>query len=149
MADDPALAAQRKLEAALEASGAPDPRVYYRDALRTLRERDPVAYDELVAYYRDELVPAVAGGGTEPLAAWRAYGRLLAERVAPGRTVSVDPTGRAEPYEEPPPPDRLVLHLPERANQRALVVALPLAPTPAQSATLDLLVAGRQRLPDA
>jgi hypothetical protein len=57
----------------------------------------------------------------------------------------VDRTGVAEPYVEPAPLDRLVLHLPEGQGSaiRAVVVGLPVELTRAQRAHYDLLVSGR------
>lgn len=140
--------ADEKLEEAMAATGARDPREFYRARLRELKQADAEAYDKAVAYYRDTLVPAVASGEAEPLVAWTEYGRELMELTAPGRTMAVDPEGRAEPYRAPAPLDRLVLHLPDARRGRALLVALPPEPTRAQRATYDLLVEGRQVLPD-
>lgn len=147
MADDQEQA-NEKLQEALAASGARDPREFFRARLRELKDAGAGAYDEAVAYYRDTLVPAVASGGADPLVAWTEYGRRLAELAAPGRTVAVDPHGRAEPYEAPAPLDRLVLHLPEARRGRALLVALPPEPSRAQRAAFELLVEGRQKLPE-
>src|SRR5687767_1547962 len=123
MADDVQAEADRRLEAALAVSGARDPREFYRDRLRDLKQADRGAYEQAVGYYRDTLVPSVAQG-TDPLPAWTEYGRQLAELAIPGRTVMIDATGASVPYEAPAPLDRLILHLPE-ARGRALVVALP------------------------
>ena len=87
MTDDLAATADRALEAALEASGARDPREFYRDRLRELKRVDADAYESAVAYYRDTLIPEVASGAVNPLGAWTEYGRRLADALAPGRTV--------------------------------------------------------------
>ena len=148
MTDDATAAtADRILEEALERAGARDPRDFYRDRLRTLKESDPEGYRSAVAYYQDTLIPSVASGDAEPLEAWTEYGRTLAEAVAEGRTVSIDATGRAHPYEGPMA-DHLVLHLPDDRGTKALLVGLPPDLTRAQRATYDVLVAGRQRFPD-
>ena len=68
----------------------------------------------------------------------------LRHDLAPGRTVAIDETGRASPYEKPTRTD-LVLHLPDAKGTRALLVGLPAEPSPAQRATYDVLVAGKQR----
>jgi hypothetical protein len=128
------------------APGARDPREFYRDRLRDLKQADRGAYDQAVGYYRDTLVPAVAGGA-DPLPAWTEYGRKLAELSVPGRTMMIDASGAALPYQTPAPPDRLVLHLPEgRGAGRALVVGLPAELSRAQRATYDLLVSGKLTL---
>lgn len=139
-------AAEERFEQALQERNARDPREYYRERLRELREADPGAYEEAVGYYRETLIPSIASGEADPLDAWREYGRRLAELTAPGRTVEIDATGRSEPYGSGAPGDRLVLHLPEDSGRKALLVSLPPDPSEAQRATYRLLVAGRQTL---
>lgn len=143
--DDVQTRADERLEAALSQSGARDPREYYRERLRDLQQADRRAYEQAVGYYRDTLVPAVAGG-ENPLAAWTEYGRRLAELGTPGRTLMVDRSGAGAPYAAPAPPDRLVLHLPNEGRGRALVVGIPAELSRAQRATYDLLVGGRHTL---
>ena len=145
MTDDVARAADTFLEAALAETGARDPREFYRERLRDLKRANLEGYERAVAYYRDTLIPAVASGEDDPLASWTEYGRKLAEALAAGRTVSVDESGRAHPYEGPSP-KRLVLHLPDDEGARALLVGLPPELSPAQRATYDVLVSGKQRL---
>lgn len=136
-------------EQAVRARGARDPRDFFRERLRELKARDAEAYRRAVARYEEELIPSIASGEAEPLAAWQEYGRFLAELTAPGRTVEIDPAGRARDYDPPAPDDRLVLHLPDSRKLKALLVALPPALSPAQKATYDLLVAGKTRLESA
>jgi hypothetical protein len=145
MVDELTERADRVLAEALEATGARDPREFYRERLRELRQANPEGYEHAVAYYRETLIPAVANGTSPALAAWTEYGRVLAEAVTPGRTVSIDETGLARPYEGPGP-DRLVLHLPSAKGGRALLVGLPQVLSTAQRATFDVLVAGRQKI---
>jgi hypothetical protein len=145
MAEDLQGEADRKLEAALAATGARDPREFYRERLRELKQADRGAYEEAVGYYRDTLVPSVAGGA-DPLPAWTEYGRKLAALGTPGRTVMVDATGVAAPYQTPAPQDRLILHLPDGTRGRAVVVGIPTELSRAQRATYDLLVAGKLTL---
>lgn len=147
MADDLQTRADALLDEALAASGARDPREFYRTRLKALRETDRSAYDRAVAWYRDELLPSIVDGA-DPLAAWTEYGRTLAELHGPGRTVAVDPAGSATPYTPPADPSHLVLHLPEASREPALLVGLPLDLSPAQRATYDWLVQGRHRLRD-
>ena len=134
MSDDLQAEADLRLEEALADTGARDPREFYRECLRNLKQVDRRAYEEAV--------------GLDPLPAWTEYGRRLALLTAPGRTVMVDQAGVAEPYGEPAPLDRLVLHLPEAQGSanRALVVGLPAELTRAQRAHYDLLVSGRLTL---
>ena len=88
----------------------------------------------------------MASGEADPLEAWTEYGRTLAEAVTRGRTVSIDATGQARPYEGPVE-GHLVLHLPDDRSERALLVGLPPELSAAQRATYDVLVAGKNRLP--
>ena len=145
MSDDLQTEADRRLEAALAATGARDPREFYRARLRELKQADQGAYEEAVGYYRDTLVPSVAGGA-DPLPAWTEYGRKLASLGTPGQTVMVDATGVAAPYETPAPQDRLILHLPDGTRGRAVVVGIPATLSRAQRATYDLLVNGKLTL---
>jgi hypothetical protein len=145
VANDMAAAAERALEAALAESGARDPRDFYRERLRELKRLRPDEYRNLVRYYNDTLLPEVAEHRRDALVAWVEYGRRLAEALAPGRTVTIDDSGRARPY-DPAAHVGLILHLPGDGGARALLVALPRALSPAQRATYDVLVSGKQRL---
>ena|SRR5688572_29318970 len=144
MSEDVAAIAESALEAALAESGARDPREFYRERLRELKRVRPDEYQSAVAYYTATLLPEVAERRSDALVAWTEYGRRLAEALAPGRTVGVDETGRARPY-DPRAGAGLILHLPHDGGARALVVALPRTLSAAQRATYDVLVAGRQR----
>lgn len=146
MSGDLTAQADRRLEEAIAREGARDPREFYRDRLRDLKQADPERYAEAVAYYRDTLIPRIASGEGDPLTEWTEYGRRLAEGLAPGRTVAIDPTGRARPYAFPPSRDTLLLHLPGGKGGRALLVGLPMELSPAQRATYDVLVGGKQKL---
>jgi hypothetical protein len=141
---DPALKARadETYQRALEASGARDPREFYRERLRELRARDERAYARAIDYYENRLLPAVAADGSDPVSEWLEYGRVLAELTATGRAVQIDPVGRSLPYAPPVPLDHLVLQLPTSAQQPALVIGLPARLSPAQRATYDLLVKG-------
>lgn len=141
--DETRTRADQRFEEALARSGARDPRAFYRGWLRALRERDPAAYRRAREHYDRHLVPRVAEVDADPLAEWLDYGRMLAELLAPGRTVQIDPTGRALEYTRPVPPDHLVLHLPASTREAALPVGLPARLSPAQRATYDLLVERR------
>lgn len=146
MTDELRRRVEQRLEAALETSGARDPRDHYRELLRDLKEKDPDAYGSAVGYYEETLLPAVAAGDEEPLKGWREFGRRIAELSAPGRTVALDASGRARAYDPEGAAGDLVLHLPEESRRRALLVALPQEPSDAQRAAYRLLVAGRQTL---
>lgn len=145
MSSDLTRTADAILERALEHSGARDPREFYRDRLKELREANPDGYEEAVEYYRDTLIPTVAREEQPALDAWTEYGRRLAVALAPGRTVSIDQSGRSQTYEGPEA-DRLVLHIPEGKGGRALLVGLPAKLSPAQRATYDVLVSRKHKL---
>lgn len=138
--------ADRRFEEALHRAGARDPRDYYRDRLKDLRDSDPAAYRRAVDYYQETLIPRVASADSEPLVEWRAYGLEIARLTAPGRTVTVDPSGKAHPFVEPCPDGAMVLHLPDQKGRSALLVGLPSEPSPAQVAAYDWLVGGRRQL---
>ncbi len=138
--------AEERFEEALKRTGARDPREYYRERLKELRTTNPDAYRSAVQYYDEMLLPSIAEGDADPIEAWWEYGRRIAEHTVEGRTVEIDPTGRSHPYRRPTPGDRMVLHLPDGSKGRALVVGLPCDLSPAQMASYDLLVAGKQRL---
>ncbi len=140
--------AERLTEEAIESSGARDPRDFYRHALRNLKGLNPDAYQRAVKHFQEIMVPAIARRETDPLRAWRGYGRLLAELTAEGQTVAVDSTGRSRAFNPDGPLDDLVLHLPDRKGERAILVGLPPTLSTAQRATYDLLVRGRHRLED-
>ncbi len=146
MTSDPHQAADARFAEALAASGARDPRDYYRDRLRELKRTSPQGYAEGVAYYQNTLVPSIAAGEADPIEAWRDYGLLLARLTAPGRAVAVDATGLSRPFEPPGDTADMVLHLPERTRDRPILVALPPDPTAAQLATHQWLVAGARAL---
>lgn len=139
--------ADRRFEESIAASGARDPRDFYRRALRDLKEVNPDGYRKAVDHFQTVLGPAVASGEAEPLTAWREYGRLLAELTGKGRTVSIDETGRAHPYSPDDSMDLLVLHLPDAKGGPGILVSLPPNPSAAQRATYQLLVQGKHRLP--
>jgi len=144
-ASDVAAVADQALEAALAESGARDPREFYRERLRELKRLRPDEYQRAVTYYTQTLLPEVAERRRDALSAWTEYGRRLAEALTPGRTVIIDETGRARPYEATGDVG-LILHLPEDGGGRALLVALPRTLSPAQRATYDVLVSGKLRL---
>ena len=137
--------ADRRLAEALEAAGARDPREFYRARLRELRGANPDGYKAAVAYYNDTLLPSVASGEVDALHAWTEYGRRLAVALAPGETIRIDESGRSHAYEGPDT-GGLILHMPSDSGTKALVVGLPPTLSPAQRATYDVLVAGKQKL---
>ncbi|HEX8209765.1 MAG TPA: hypothetical protein VF584_06220 [Longimicrobium sp.] len=132
--------ADARFESALQQAGARDPREFYRKQMVALRDANPEAFRRARAYFEEQLIPAVASEDSDPRAEWLEYGRVLATLAAKGRTVQIDPTGRASEYARPVPPDHLVLHLPDAPSQPAIIVGIPAKLSPAQKATHDLLV---------
>ncbi len=133
-------------QAALDESGARDPREYYRERLKGLKEVSTEAYDQAVSYYRDELIPSIANGSVDPVGAWLKYGKLVAELTVPGKAVLIDRTGRSAAHEGDGNSDEMILHIPSGKGGRAVLVGLPSDPSSAQMATFDLLVQGKQKL---
>ncbi len=142
MSDDQRRRADERLESTLHASGLRDPRPFYRPVLRYLREHHPAAFARALEHYESVLVPGLADGG-DALGAWLEYGLVLAAEVGPGRTLEVDETGRANACDDPGGGDGLVLHIPDDAGAPVLLLRYPAASSPAQDATVELLVAGR------
>ncbi|HUF90165.1 MAG TPA: hypothetical protein VMR66_09310 [Gemmatimonadota bacterium] len=133
--------ADRRLEEALERERIADPREPLRTRLRALRGTSH--FDRAVAHYQEALLPGVANGTLDPLAAWLEYARLIAG-AAPGREVAVDVEGRDGA--EVADPASLLLHVPEERGAPVTPLRAPADPSPAQLATLALLVEGRTRL---
>lgn len=138
--------ADERFARVLQETGARDPRDFYRKQLVALKAADANAYRRALAYYEEQLIPAVAAEGSDPLGEWLEYGRFLATLTGPGRTVQIDAQGRASDYARPVPPDALVLHLPERTTAAAVPVGIPASLTHAQRASYDLLVKQAQSL---
>ena len=145
MSDDLRARADARLDQALADAGVRDPRPFYRPILKHLRERDAPAFQRALSHYESTLIPGVAGDG-DPLGEWLEYGRLLATLAGDGRLMAIDGSGRAGPAGDPPPQDALLLYLPDAGDTPAVVLRCPRETTPAQDASLDLLVLGRVSL---
>ncbi|MEN8376031.1 MAG: hypothetical protein ABFS34_11330 [Gemmatimonadota bacterium] len=130
--------ADRRLAMALEEGGVADPREALRARLRTLK--GSAAFAEAVRHYQEVLVPGVADGSLEPLAAWLDYARLLARAAGPGREVALDMEGRESAD------GALLLHIPQERGAPVTPLRVPGEPSPAQKAALMLLVERRSRL---
>jgi hypothetical protein len=139
--------AETLFDQALSGSGNRDPRDFYRKRLKELKGTDPSAFATAATYYRDELIPGIADGRLEPLSAWLEYGRFLAELIEEGTTVLIDESGKSRAYEPGSGAGLLILHLPRDSKRRALLIGLPTQLSPAQRASYQLLVEGRQRAP--
>jgi hypothetical protein len=135
--------ADERFRSELVRTGARDPRDFYRERLRALRERNPDGYRAAVRYFENELVPAVVRANSDPLGEWLDYGCLLARLWVDGSAVQIDTTGASGPYRRPVPLDHLVLHLPTSPREPALAIGLPPSMSAAQNATYQLLVLRR------
>jgi hypothetical protein len=132
------------LEARLEATKTQDPRPDYRDLLRSLKDSDPDAFTRMRAHYAEHVESALARGDRDPLALWLDYGLALAHAVGgEGEPVVIGADGLSVPLDGSPPPGLLTLVLPGRGGLKAIAVAVPSQPSPAQQASLDLLVHGK------
>jgi hypothetical protein len=130
--------AEARLEAAAAALSIADPRPALRERLRLLRDTQPDLFRRAIEHYDAAVLPALAG--TDPIVAWLEYGGYVGQLTANGRLTAVDPAGRAVPYRPPPGAGVVFLFLPEDNAVGALLVAAPLQPSPAQQATIKLLV---------
>lgn len=139
MSDDEGAASDRT-EAALKSGGYADIRPVYRAILKRLKQKDAVLFDEATARYEETLVPALADGDTEPVAAWVEYGTWLARKLATGRLVRLDESGLATNSEASPKPGQVLLYLPDEKGESAIPLLRPAAPSAAQKAALGLLV---------
>lgn len=135
------------LDGRLADTGTQDPRPAYRELLRLLKERDPAQFDALRQHYAREVEGALTEGGRDPLTLWLDYGLVLAAALGgEGTAMAVDQEGLASPIAGSPEPGSLTLWIPEGRAGRAIAVTTPATPSPAQVATLDLLVHGKVRL---
>lgn len=122
---------------AAEAQGLADPRPAYRERLRALRQSRPEVFDQAVEHYEQNVLPALADA--EPLPVWLEYGRYLASRTTAGKVFTVDESGRSALWTEGAPAG-LVLFIPDDNAAEVMVLSQPVTPSPAQNATLTLLV---------
>src|SRR5688572_21853072 len=98
MSNDPQRTrAEARTDDALAGSGFEDPRIALRRRLKQLKDNQPAAFAKAIEYYEQDLLPRIAEGG-DPLAEWLDYGRQLGDLTSPGRTMSVDASGRARPF---------------------------------------------------
>ncbi len=118
--------------------GLEDLQPRYRQLLLRLKSQDAATYEEAVARYHEEVEGAGETGG-DPVAAWLAYGCWLAAKLEPGSLVSIAENGRAEPASSGAVPGPMLIHLPEAANRRGFVIAMPAEATEAQRETAALL----------
>ncbi|MEN8144682.1 MAG: hypothetical protein ABFS14_06980 [Gemmatimonadota bacterium] len=132
--------ASRLMEEALASAAMSDPRPLYRELLRELKTGGGESFTEASQRYQSAVLPSIAVDGADPLSEWIGYGRWLAERCRSGKFVSVDATGRATDAPDVHPPSAVLLHIPAEAKLPAYLLASPARPSPAQRATLELLV---------
>lgn len=139
MSDEARKAVDERLAAALESAGLADQREVYRIWMRTLKRKNVSAFREATEHYEGDVLPRLTDSA-DPLGAWIEFGIVLAGMTGPGQAVSVDASGRSEAWRGEYERGRLVLYLPEDRQREALPVVVPATPSPAQEATIDLLV---------
>lgn len=134
--------ARGRTDEALERAGLADMRPAYRKLLVGLKSSAPAAFEEASRRYRDELEPAIGGGHVDPITAWLEYGMWLAGQLADGRTLAIDSSGRARPFDPSTTldPGTMILHMPDDDRQPATLLALPSTPSDPQRETAELLV---------
>lgn len=132
--------AEARLIEAAEAHALADPRPPFRERLRALREEDRATFDRAIRHYEENVLPELVR--SEPLSVWLEYGRYLATLSSAGSVVRIDETGRAAAWEATDPAG-LVLFLPDDNPVDVLVLFQPVQLSPAQTATLTLLVERR------
>lgn len=138
MSKETRIQADARLDEAARQLRYADPRPPLRDRLRELKDSHPAAFERARHHFEQEVVPALADA-SDPLAAWVDYARFLAGLTAAGRMLAVNAEGEARPYANPAAA-LLVLHVPDDTALPVLVALVPEEPSPAQRATLDLLV---------
>ena len=136
---DLAEVARSRTDSSLAGAGLEDPRPALREFLRRLRAQDAEGFAEATDRYERVLVPAAAAEDNDPLVAWIEYACWLSHRLARGRDVSIDVTGRASPASGEPEPDMLLVHLPDEPTTRAMVLLAPLELSEPQRETIRLL----------
>ncbi|MGH7448704.1 MAG: hypothetical protein ACREK1_06440 [Longimicrobiales bacterium] len=132
--------AEARLAEAATAQDLADPRPAYRERLRQLRQTRPDAFNRAIEHYEKRVLPALSED--EPLRVWLEYGRFLASLTGEGQAMQIDAAGRAAAW-TPGSPAGLVLFIPVDDAADILVLSQPAAATPAQHATLALLVERR------
>jgi hypothetical protein len=131
--------ADERLAAALGQAGVADGREDYRNRLRLLKKDNAEGFRQATEHYDRVVLPALLAG-SDPLGVWIEFGITLAGLGAAGRAVVVDESGRSTPWPGRYEPGSLVLFVPEDRQEDVLPLAVPVAPSAAQSATIDLLV---------
>lgn len=131
-----------RTDEALRRAGLADMRPAYRKLLVRLKQSDPAAFDEASRRYREELEPEITAADSDPIRAWLAYGTWLAGQLAAGRTLAIDASGRAQPFEGSSAPEAgvMILHVPEDDRAPATLLAMPSGPSESQRETAELLV---------
>lgn len=133
------------LEIGLAERGLVDARSAFRALLRDLKVRDAAAFERATGYYSGTVVPAIAAGA-DAVETWIEYGRFIGQLTEAGELMSIDVTGRALRYAGPLQARDLVLFVADSGRNGAFVVVSPIDLSPAQSATVDLLVEGKLAL---
>jgi hypothetical protein len=133
--------AEQRLTEAAAGLRLMDPRPPLRARLKQLRERQPDAFTHAVAHYEQHVLPRLAE--EDPVPVWLEYARYTGQLSANGRLITIGDDGAATTFKSPIAPGALVLFLPEDTTVSAFIAAQPIDPTPAQKASVELLIEGR------
>ena len=131
--------ADERLVAALADAAAADRRDDFRDRLRTLKRDNAAEFRRVTEHYERVVQPELLAA-PDPLRVWVEFGVTLGGTSGPGRVAVIDGTGRSARWVGEYAASELLLWLPEDRQADALPLLVPAEPSPAQEATLDLLV---------
>jgi len=144
MTDNGGQDLDRLLAAGFAERGFIDSRDRYRARLRELKATQPAAFRAAVDYFENTVRKRITAGD-DPIDTWIEYGGMLAGLTDEGTLLAIDATGRAGDYTRPARGGQLILFVPE-TGRNAFIAAQPDLTSPAQQATIDLLVDGRLAL---
>ncbi len=135
--------AEERYRDSLDRHGARDVQPTCRELLRRLKTADRDAYEAALRRFEEGLLPRLERGEDDPLALWVDYAAWLADRSAPGRTVSIAPDGLAGEVASEPGAGVMILHLPDEVRRAGIVLVSPAEPSEPQSTTAQLLCGPR------
>jgi hypothetical protein len=138
--------AETRLTDAAAALRLADPRPRLRERLKQLREERADSFNRAVEHYEQAVLPRLAAEEQEPLSVWLEYARFIGQSTANGRLLAIGDDGAAAAFRPPVAPGVLFLFVPDDNAVPAFIAAQPLQPSPAQLATIDLLVGRRLAL---
>ncbi|MGD8278371.1 MAG: hypothetical protein PVH00_10115 [Gemmatimonadota bacterium] len=139
MSKDSRRQADERLGAALAGAAAADRRDDFRDRLRRLKRDNAPEFRRMTEHYEQVVLPDLLAS-PDPLRVWIEFGVTLGGTAGPGRVAAIDDTGRSGSWTGEYVAGQLLLWLPDDRQADALPLMVPVEPSAAQEATLDLLV---------